>query len=1092
MSVSAAFIRRPIGTTLLSVAILLVGIAVYPLLPVAPLPQVDFPTLQVSATLPGASPETMASNVAQPLERQFSLIAGLSQMTSVNSSGSTQVTLQFDLDRSIDSAAQDVQAAITGASGQLPATLPSPPSLRKINPADSPILIIATQSDTLPLTEVDDYAENILAQQISQISGVGLVNVSGQQKPAIRVQVDPARVAALGLGLEDIRTVIGAMSVNQPKGSIDSAAQSFTLYTNDQLLKSRPWNDVILAWHNGAAVRVRDVGIAVDGPENTKMAAWAFSGGGASPEFASAIHDGRAIVLLVTKQPGANVIQTVNLIKEALPRLRAAIPPAISVNVVRDATQTIRGSVHDVEFTLVLTIALVVGVIFLFLRNVAATLIPSVTVPLALMGTAAVMYLLGYSLDNLSLMALTVAVGFVVDDAIVMLENIYRYVEEGMTPLEAAYKGAGEIGFTIISISVSLVAVFIPLLLMGGIVGRLFREFAVTVTLTIAVSVIVSLTLTPMLCARFLKNEHARTHSRLYQAFERGFELMLGAYRRGLDVVLRHQFATLCVFLATVTLTGVLFVLIPKGFFPQQDTGYISGFAETSQDASYDAMVPRMLKLADIVRQDPDIAGFNASTGTNGANTGTFNLALKDKEDGRTASADEIIARLRPKLASVEGVSLFLQAAQDVRIGGRTARTQYQYTLTDSDIDELNTWAPKLLAKFKGMPELADVASDQQSNAAAAVLTIDRDRASSFGITPAMIDSTLYDAVGQRQVAQYFTQVNSYHVVLEVTPALQSDPALFSKIFIASPITGRQVPLSTFVSVDTDKTAYLSINHQGQYPAVTLSFNLASGVALGQAVDAIDKAMAQIGAPQTLTGAFQGSAQAFRDSLSSQPWLIAAALIAVYIVLGLLYESYIHPLTILSTLPSAGVGALLILMAGGYDLSVIALIGIILLIGIVKKNGIMMVDFALKAEREDGLSPHEAIYQACLLRFRPIMMTTMCALLSGLPLMLGHGAGSELRRPLGYAMVGGLVLSQALTLFTTPVVYLYLDRAHRWYERRVRARSTRRAGRTAPEGARPGAASPSRPVHAPVVHVASVAIGGTHSQPTTETIASEA
>ena len=1092
MSVSAAFIRRPIGTTLLSVAILLVGIAVYPLLPVAPLPQVDFPTLQVSATLPGASPETMASNVAQPLERQFSLIAGLSQMTSVNSSGSTQVTLQFDLDRSIDSAAQDVQAAITGASGQLPANLPSPPSLRKINPADSPILIIATQSDTLPLTEVDDYAENILAQQISQISGVGLVNVSGQQKPAIRVQVDPARVAALGLGLEDIRAVIGAMSVNQPKGSIDSAAQSFTLYTNDQLLKSRPWNDVILAWHNGAAVRVRDVGIAVDGPENTKMAAWAFSGGGASPEFVSAIHDGRAIVLLVTKQPGANVIQTVNLIKEALPRLRAAIPPAISVNVVRDATQTIRGSVHDVEFTLVLTIALVVGVIFLFLRNVAATLIPSVTVPLALMGTAAVMYLLGYSLDNLSLMALTVAVGFVVDDAIVMLENIYRYVEEGMTPLEAAYKGAGEIGFTIISISVSLVAVFIPLLLMGGIVGRLFREFAVTVTLTIAVSVIVSLTLTPMLCARFLKNEHARTHSRLYQAFERGFELMLGAYRRGLDVVLRHQFATLCVFLATVTLTGVLFVLIPKGFFPQQDTGYISGFAETSQDASYDAMVPRMLKLADIVRQDPDIAGFNASTGTNGANTGTFNLALKDKEDGRTASADEIIARLRPKLASVEGVSLFLQAAQDVRIGGRTARTQYQYTLTDSDIDELNTWAPKLLAKFKGMPELADVASDQQSNAAAAVLTIDRDRASSFGITPAMIDSTLYDAVGQRQVAQYFTQVNSYHVVLEVTPALQSDPALFSKIFIASPITGRQVPLSTFVSVDTDKTAYLSINHQGQYPAVTLSFNLASGVALGQAVDAIDKAMAQIGAPQTLTGAFQGSAQAFRDSLSSQPWLIAAALIAVYIVLGLLYESYIHPLTILSTLPSAGVGALLILMAGGYDLSVIALIGIILLIGIVKKNGIMMVDFALKAEREDGLSPHEAIYQACLLRFRPIMMTTMCALLSGLPLMLGHGAGSELRRPLGYAMVGGLVLSQALTLFTTPVVYLYLDRAHRWYERRVRARSTRRAGRTAPEGARPGAASPSRPVHAPVVHVASVAIGGTHSQPTTETIASEA
>ncbi len=1084
MSVSSAFIGRPIGTTLLSVAILLAGIAVFPLLPVAPLPQVDFPTLQVSANLPGASPETMASNVAQPLERQFSLIAGLSQMTSVNSSGSTQVTLQFDLDRSIDSAAQDVQAAITASGGQLPANLPSPPALRKINPADSPILIIATQSDTLALTEVDDYAENILAQQISQISGVGLVNVSGQQKPAIRVQIDPARVAALGIGLEDIRGVLGAMSVNQPKGAIDSAAQSFTLYTNDQLLKSGPWNDVVLAWRDGAPIRVRDVGIAVDGPENTKAAAWAFSGGGASPEFKAAIHDGRAVVLLVTKQPGANVIQTVDLIKASLPRLRAAIPPSITVNVVRDATQTIRGSVHEVEFTLALTIALVVGVIFLFLRNVAATLIPSVTVPLALAGTAAVMYLVGYSLDNLSLMALTVAVGFVVDDAIVMLENIYRYVEEGMPPLEAAYKGAGEIGFTIVSISVSLVAVFIPLLLMGGVVGRLFREFAVTVTLTIAVSVVVSLTLTPMLCARFLKNEHARRHSRLYEAFERGFDRMLGAYRRGLDAVLRHQFATLCVFLATVGLTAVLFVAIPKGFFPQQDTGYISGFAETSQDASFGAMVPRMLKLADIVRQDPDIAGFNASTGSGGANTGTFNLALKDKDDGRKASADEIIARLRPKLAGVEGVTLFLQAAQDVRIGGRSARTQYQYTLTDPDIDELNTWAPQLLARFKGMPELADVASDQQSSAAAAVLTIDRDRAASFGITPAMIDSTLYDAVGQRQVAQYFTQVNSYHVVLEVSPRLQSDPALFSKIFINSPIAGRPVPLSTFVSVDTNRAAYLSINHQGQYPAVTLSFNLASGVALGPAVDAIDRAMAQVGAPQTLAGAFQGSAQAFRDSLASQPYLIGAALIAVYIVLGLLYESYIHPLTILSTLPSAGVGALLILMAGGYDLSVIALIGIILLIGIVKKNGIMMVDFALAAERERGMAPLAAIRQACLLRFRPIMMTTMCALLSGLPLMLGHGAGAELRRPLGFAMVGGLVLSQALTLFTTPVVYLYLDRAHRWYRQRVEARLARLASRAVLADAAAGTAPATPPASARPI------TGQKHAAASTDAVAS--
>ena len=1048
MSLSAGAIRRPIGTLLFSVAVLLLGIAVYPLLPVAPLPQVDFPTMQVSATLPGASPETMASNVAQPLERQFSLIAGLSQMTSVNSSGSTQVTLQFDLDRSIDSAAQDVQSAINAAGGQLPSTLPGPPTIRKVNPADSPIMIVAVQSDTLPLTEVDDYAENILAQQISQISGVGLVNVSGQQKPAVRVQVDPDRIASLGIGLEDIRGVIAAATVNQPKGAVDRASKSFTLYTNDQILKAAPWNDIILAYRNGAPIRVRDVGTAVEAPENTKIAAWAFAGAGASAEAASTVHGGRAIVLLVTKQPGANVIETVDRIKQALPRLRAALPPAVSLNVMRDATQTIRGSVRDVEFTLVLTIALVVGVIFVFLRSVAATLIPSVTVPLAILGTAAIMYVVGYSLDNLSLMALTIAVGFVVDDAIVMLENIHRHVEDGMSALEAARKGAGEIGFTIISISVSLVAVFIPLLMMGGIVGRLFREFAVTVTLTIFVSVIVSLTLTPVLCARFLKLEHG--HGRLYQFFERGFDALLDAYRRGLDIVLRHQFVTLCSFLATVAVTGVLFVTIPKGFFPQQDTGYIAGFVETSQDASYDSLVPRMLALADVVRQDPDVAGFNTSTGDSTANTGRFNIALRDKEAGRTASADEIITRLRPKIAKVMGVNLFLQAAQDVRIGGRTARTQYQYTLTDASIDELNTWAPRLLAKFRSLPELADVASDQQSDAASAVLTIDRDRASSFGISPATIDSTLYDAVGQRQVAQYYTQVNSYHVVLELTPRVQGDSTLFDRIYVSSPISGRQIPLSTFVKVDTDKTAYLSINHQGQYPGVTLSFNLAPGVALGDAVKAIDRAQAELDAPQTLSGSFQGSAQAFRDSLSSQPYLIAAALVTVYIVLGFLYESYIHPLTILSTLPSAGVGALLILMAGGYDLSVIALIGIILLIGIVKKNGIMMVDFALTAEREQGLSPQEAIYRACLLRFRPIMMTTMCALLSGLPLMLGHGAGSELRRPLGYAMVGGLALSQLLTLFSTPVVYLYLDRAHRWYGRVAGAREARRAiGRAA-------------------------------------------
>lgn len=1047
MSISANFIKRPIGTTLLAIAIFLVGAAVWPLLPVAPLPQVDFPTIQVSANLPGGSPETMASSVAQPLERQFSLIAGLSQMTSSSSLGSTQITLQFDLNRNIDAAALDVQAAITAASGQLPANLPSPPTFRKVNPADSPILVIAVQSDALPLIQVNDFADNILAQQISQIPGVGLVNIGGVQKPSVRIQVDPTKLTAMGMNLEDIRGVIANTTVNQPKGTVDGVKQSFTVYTNDQLLSAEPWNDMVLAYKNGAPIRVRDIGVAVDAAENVKVAGWAYAGA-AAPE-GNTIINGRSIVLAVTKQPGANVIETVDRIKAAMPRLQAAIPPTVHINTLIDRTQTIRASVADVEFTLVLTIALVVLVIFLFLRNVPATLIPSVTVPLALLGTAGVMYLLGFSLDNLSLMALTIAVGFVVDDAIVMLENIYRYVEEGMTPMEAAYKGAGEIGFTIISISVSLVAVFIPLLLMGGIVGRLFREFAITVTLTIAVSVVISLTLTPMLCSRFLKPHSAESHGRMYQMFERGFDAMLNGYKRGLNVVLRHQFITLMVFFATMAATVVLFIVIPKGFFPQQDTGFVYGFAESAQDSSFTAMNKHMLALADIVRKDPDVTGFGMSGGQNTFNTGNFFISLKPKDEGRTASADEVITRLRPQLAKVQGVNLFLQAGQDINVGGRLSRTQYQYTLTDSNLDELNVWAPKLMTRFRQLPQLTDVASDQQNAAASASLTIDRARASSFGITPALIDSTIYDAIGQRQVAQYFTQINSYHVILEVTPKLQQDPDLFSKLYLTSPVTGQQVPLSTFVTIDTNKTSYLSISHQGQFPAVTISFNLAPGVALGEAVDAINKAQNQMGIPPTLTGAFQGTAKAFGDSLSSQPYLIAAALVAVYIVLGLLYESYIHPLTILSTLPSAGVGALLILMMGGYDLSVIALIGIILLIGIVKKNGIMMIDFALTAERQHGMKPEEAIYQACLLRFRPIMMTTMCALLSGLPLMLGHGAGSELRRPLGYAMVGGLILSQALTLFTTPVVYLYLDRAHYWYERRKEARQARKAARKA-------------------------------------------
>jgi len=1041
MSVSAQFIKRPIGTTLLALALLLVGLVAYPLLPIAPLPQVDFPTLQVSASLPGASPETMASNVAQPLERQFSLIAGLSQMTSQSGTGSTQITLQFDLNRPIDAAALDVQTAINAAAGQLPPNLPSPPSFRKVNPADSPIMLVAVQSKILPLTQVNDQADNILAQQISQISGVGLVTLGGAQKPAVRIQVDPAKLATVGLSLEDIRGTIATVSVNQPKGTVDGSAQSFTVYTNDQLVSAAPWNDVVLAYRNGAPIRVRDIGVAVDAPENNKVAAWAYKGAAAPAD--SGIADGRAIMLVIFKEPGANVIATVDRIQAALPRLQASIPPTVEVHTLVDRTQTIRASVRDVQFTLLLTIALVVGVIFLFLRSVPATLIPSVTVPLALLGTAAVMYVLGFSLDNLSLMALTIAVGFVVDDAIVMLENIYRHVEAGMAPLEAAYKGAGEIAFTIVSISVSLVAVFIPLLLMGGIVGRLFREFAITVTLTIAVSVLVSLTLTPMLCSRFLKNEHQATHGRAFMLFERGFDALLAGYRRGLDGVLRHPFATLCVFLATLAATVALYVAIPKGFFPQQDTGFISGVAQAAQDSSFEAMNRHMVEIADVLRQDPDVSGIGMFGNSSTFNTGSFFIALKPKDEGRTLSADQVIARLRPRLAAVQGATLFMQAGQDINIGGRLARTQYQYTLTDADLNELNAWAPKLLAAFAQLPQLTDVASDLQNQASTATLTIDRDRAASFGISPATIDATIYDAIGQRQVSQYFTQINSYHVVLEVTPALQRDPSLFSKLYLTSPLTGQQVPLSTFVKLDTDKTAYLSINHQSQFPAVTLSFNLAPGVALGDAVDAINALQERMGLPQALTGSFQGTAQAFRDSLRTQPYLIAAALIAVYIVLGLLYESFIHPLTILSTLPSAGVGALLILMAGGYDLSVIALIGIILLIGIVKKNGIMMVDFALTAEREQGLSPQEAIRQACLLRFRPIMMTTMCALLSGLPLMLGHGAGSELRRPLGYAMVGGLLLSQALTLFTTPVVYLYLDRIHHAWVRRRRGRGQR-------------------------------------------------
>ena len=1025
MSISTPFIHRPIGTSLLMAAILLVGMVAYPLLPVAPLPQVDFPTILVSAQLPGASPETMASSVAQPLEYQFAEIPGVTQMSSSSVLGNSQITLQFALDRNIDAAAQDVQSAISAAAGQLPKNMPSPPSYHKVNPADFSILILAVRSDVLPPTVTDTYAENVIAQQISTIPGVGQVDIGGAQKPAVRVQIDPDKLAALGLQLEDVASVITAASVDAPKGSINGVERSFAVYDNDQLVSAAPWNDVIVAYRNGAPIRIRDIGVAVAGPESTQQAAW---------------QNGQpSILLLVKKEPGANIIDTVAQVKAALPRILAAVPPSIKVETAIDRTTTIKASVRDVEYTLAVTVALVVMVIFAFLRNAWATVIPGIAVPISLLGTTALMYLFGYSLDNLSLMGLTIAVGFVVDDAIVMLENIYRHVEEGLEPLQAAVKGAGEIGFTIVSMSTSLVAVFIPLLLMGGIVGRLFREFAIVVTMTIAVSMVVSLTLSPMMCGLFLRSEKRARHGRLYLLVERAFDAAIAAYARGLDAVLRHQRLTLAVFGVTVLASGILYVLVPKGFFPEQDTGIIKGLSDAGQDVSFDQMVRLQHELAKIVIGDPAVASYATFIGGGRPlNNGFVIIGLKPPGE-RNASADEIIRRLRRRLAGVQNATVYLQSAQDVNVGGRTTRTEYQYTLEDVDLDELNEWAPRVLARLKKLPELADVASDQQNASATLSLAIDRDRAARFGIQPALIDQTLDDAFGQRQVSQYFTQLNTYHVILEVSPRLQADPRTLDKLFLKSPITGQQVPLSTFVKFDTSHPGFLSVNHQGQYPAVTLSFNLAPGVALGQAVDAITKATAGIRMPASLTGSFQGTAQAFQAALGAEPYLILAALVVVYIVLGVLYESYIHPLTILSTLPSAGVGALLMLMIFRIELSVIALIGIILLIGIVKKNGILMVDFALQAEREQGLSPEQSIRQACLLRFRPIMMTTMAALFAGLTLMLGTGIGSELRRPLGYTMVGGLLLSQALTLFTTPVVYLYLDRLN------ARLRSRRRA-----------------------------------------------
>jgi hydrophobe/amphiphile efflux-1 (HAE1) family protein len=1033
MNISEPFIRRPVATYLLTFAVLLVGIIAYPFLPVAALPTVDFPTIQVTSTFQGASPETMASAIATPLERQFALIPGVTQMTSSSGLGLATIVIQFDLNRNIDGAAQDVQTAINAAGAVLPKNLPTPPTFRKVNPADAPIMNLFVQSDAYPMTVVDDYTDNLLAQQLSQIPGIALVNITGEQKPAVRVQVDPAKIASLGMSLEDVRAMLSIATANSPKGIFDGAAQSFTIYDNDQLLRAEPYNDLVLAYRNGSPIKVRDIGVAVDAAENAKIAAW---------------HYGRQGVLLVIfKQPGANVIDAVDRVRHELPRLEAALPPGMDVDVLIDRTGPIRASVEDVKFTLAVTIFLVVAIIFLFLRDLWATLIPSVTVPLSLVGTCGLMYVNGYSIDNLSLMAMTIAVGFVVDDAIVMLENIYRHIEGGMDRFAAALKGSEEIGFTIVSISISLVAVFIPLLFMGGVIGRLLREFAVVVTMTIAVSAVVSLTLTPMMCARYLSEKGHVQHGRPYMMAEAFFDGMLSVYDRGLKWTLRHQPFMLVVLFATLGATVYYYVTMPKGFFPQADTGYVQGISEARQDISFAAMTERQKALADVIAKDPDVADVAFCVGVTGGsqsiNNGRFWVNLKPRSE-RKATADQIISRLRPQLARVPGVTLFLQAAQDVSMGGRPARSQFQYTLQDANLEELGAFAPRMLDKMRTIPGLRDVATDQQSNATTAVLTIDRDTAGRFGIQPQLIDDTLYDAFGQRWVAQYFTQINQYHVVMEINPRFQEDPSALEHIFINSPSTGQPVPLSLLVKVDTSKTGYQTVSHQGQFPAATISFNLGEGTALSQAFDAIRQAEIDLNKPAGVIATFQGTAQAFQDSLSTLPLLILAAIVAVYIILGVLYESYIHPITILSTLPSAGLGALLTLKAGGFELSLIAIIGIILLIGIVKKNAIMMIDFALVAEREQGLKPAEAIYQACLLRFRPIMMTTMAALLGGLPLMLSTGTCSEIRRPLGFAIVGGLVVSQFLTLYTTPIVYLYLDRLHDWL-RGARARAPSRA-----------------------------------------------